>query len=350
MSHKTDLDALKNKLDIIALAESYGFEFKQPSGVRYRATKNLIRDEKTSSLDFFSDTQKFYDRGTAEGGDVIDLIGKMENLNPTQAIIRAKELAGEDTYTVQKREAKPVKKKVKKIDFGQLQKQATQELNAVKSLSPFIELVEEDKNGKITKQELVINKNYGKLFEGLSFTVDFKPKLEYVFKNLLGWSEFWKSPTLILKDLDGRVVDIVAYRPHDKETGQEISGMKYYYKNFNGRGERFIYPYQKEVERIAEREEYIIIGEGLKNALNALIYGVPFITIESTGNALKLSDRLKDTIVSYTAKGWGVATAFDGDQAGLKAYENFLTLLGFEVDNILDFTSNKDFVEYLKAD
>jgi len=350
MSNKTDLEALKSKLDIITLAESYGFEFKQPSGNRYRAVKNLLRDEKTSSLDFFSDTQKFYDRGTADGGDVIDLIGKMEHLDATQSIIRAKELAGEDTYSVEKREAKPVKKKVKKIDFNQLQKQALQELQAVKSPTPFIELIKEDKGGKIISEELNINKRYGKLFEGLSFAVGLKPKFEYIFNHLLGWSDFWQSPTLILKDLDGRVVDIVAYRPHDKKTGQEISGMKYYYKNFNGRGERFIYPYQKEVERIAEREEYIIIGEGLKNALNALIYGVPFITIESTGNVLKLSDSLKETILSYIAKGWGVATAFDGDNAGEKAYRNFLSLLGFEVDNILDFTSNKDFVEYLKAD
>jgi hypothetical protein len=350
MKHKTDLEALKAKLDIIALAESYGFEFKQPSGARYRAVKNLLRDEKTSSLDFFSDTQKFYDRGTAEGGDVIDLIAKMENLNPTQAIIRAKELAGEDTYSVTKRETKPIKKKVKKIDFNQLKKQATQELNAVKKLNPCLEFVEEDKDGNIVRHELVINKNYAKLFEGLSFTVGLKQKFDYIFTHLLGWSDFWQSPTLILKDLDGRVVDIVAYRPHDKNTGQEISGMKYYYKNFHGRGDRFIYPYQKEVERIAKREGYIIIGEGLKNALNALIYGVPFVTIESTGNVLKLSDRLKNTILSYTAKGWGVATAFDGDEAGQKAYESFLSLLSFEVDNILDFTSKKDFVEYLKAD
>jgi hypothetical protein len=350
MSHSTDLEALKAKVDIISLAESYGFEFKEPRGVKYRAKSNLIRDEKTSSLDFYTDTQKFYDWGTGDGGDIIDLIAKLENLDTTQAIIRLKELAGEDTYSVTKREAKTVPNKPKKVNFSLLHNQSLNELQAIKNKIPFIELQEEEKDGQITKHELVINENYAKLFEGLSFTVDVKAKLDYIFSILLGWSDFWKSPTLILRDLDGRVVDIVAYRPHDQETGQEISGMKYHYRNFSNRGDRFIYPYQKEVEHIAEREDYIIIGEGLKNGLNALLYGVPFMSIESTGNVLKLSDKFKKTIESYIAKGWGVATAFDGDSTGEKAYHNFLLLTGLEVDNILSFTSNQDFVEYLKAD
>jgi len=350
MSNTQDLQAIKDKLDIFSLAESYGFSFNAPHGIRYRAKVNLIREEKTSSIDFFSDTQKFWDRGSCEGGDVIDLIAAMEKLDPTQAIIRAKELAGMETYNVVKKEAKPLKKVVKKVSFHKLDYQAKTELLNIKKLKNLMMILEIEENGKITSTELILNQNLVKLFEGLSFTVDFKPKLEHIFNYFLGWSDFWQSPSLILKDLDGRVVDIVAYRPHDKETGKEIKGMKYYYANFKGRGDRFIYPWQKEAEHIAEREGYIIIGEGLKNGLNALLYSVPFLSLESTENVLKLSDTLKQTIQSYVNKGWGVATAFDGDASGEKAYHHFLSLLGFEVENILRFDSNKDFSEYLRAD
>ena len=64
MSENLTLAEIKAKIDIIQLANNYGFELIKHNN-RYRAKQNLLREEKTSSLDFFEDTQKFYDRGTA---------------------------------------------------------------------------------------------------------------------------------------------------------------------------------------------------------------------------------------------------------------------------------------------
>ena len=347
---RQDLQPIKDKLDIIYLAERYGFEFKG-TGNRLRAVVNLFRDEKTSSLDFFKDTQKFFDRGTGEGGDVIDMIKILDRLTPTQAIIKAKELAGADNdYQVNKVQREPLKKKVTKVDFKLLSAQSCNELKLVKNPIPFT-LIDFIENDKVVKQEILLNDRFKKLFEGKIFPIEYKEKFTYIFENLLGWSDYWLAPSLILRNMDNIVADIVAYRPRDKETGEEIgSSMKYYYRNFKGRGFRFIYPYQIEVEKIAKREKYIIIGEGLKNALNGLLYGVPFLTLESTGNTLNLSKELLATIERYISLEYGVMTAFDGDESGRKAYETFLSLSGLEVDNILDFNSNIDFVEHLKAD
>ena len=341
---------IKAKLDIISIAENYGFKFSG-TGNRLRAEINRFRDEKTSSLDFFKDTQKFFDRGDDSiRGDVIDVIRLEEGITENEAIRKAKEMAGESNYTYTRREVAPKANKEKKqINFTQMKNQAISELTAVKKLNPCY-VLEIEQNGKTVQSNVTLNKEFDRLFEGVSFSTDLEKKFIYTFNHLVGWSDFWKSPSLILKDCNGKVVDIVAYRPKDK-AGKEIRGMKYYYKNFLDRGDSFIYPYQKEVELIAERERYIIIGEGLKNALNALIYGVPFLTIESTGNTSHISDNMKETIAKYIKKGWGIATAFDGDKSGEKAYHDFLSLLGLglEVENILSFSSNQDFVDYLRA-
>lgn len=346
-----ELQEIKAKLDIIEIARSYGFEFKG-SGNRLRAITNLLREERTSSLDFFQDTQKYYDRGTASGGDVIDLIMHMENLSQAEAIKKAKELAGMQTYNLHKKTPPaPQKKPVKKeVNFNQLAKQAINEKTTLKKMNVLTPVQYVNDKDEVVKEEIILSKEFQKLFEAQSFEKKYEKRLRYIFDNLLGWSDFWKAPSIILTDRDNKVVDIVTYRPKDKETGQEIDGMKYYYKNFNGRGNRFVFPFELLVNRLALKEKYIVIGEGLKNALNALVYGVPFISIESTGNSVKLSNELLNLINAYLDKGFGVVTAFDGDEAGEKAYNNFIQSTGLTAENIWDFKSGVDFVEWLKAD
>jgi len=353
MSIELTLAEVKAKIDIIQLAENYGFELKKHSN-RYRASKNLLRDEKTSSLDFFEDTQKFYDRGTATGGDVFDLVQAMDNLSQNEAIKKVKEMVGADTYSVTKREytPTPAKKESKEIDFNKLQYIATKELQANKYKKPLeYEIVKEGKNGFVESREFKINvgSTYSKLFETSTFDIEYKTKLDTLFSSIIGYSEFWDSPSIILRDRQNKVVDIVAYRPKSKETGEEIKSMKYYYKNQNNRGEEFVYPFEKLVNHIANREKYIVVGEGLKNSVNALLYSVPFISLESTGNIKHINQKLLDSINDFRKKGFGLVTAFDGDEAGEKAYHEFLSFTGFEAENLFSFDSNIDFTDYIMS-
>jgi len=355
MSNNPSLDDIKSKIDIISLAESYGFEFEKPRGIRYRARVNLLRDEKTSSIDFFTDSQKYYDRGAGTGGDCIDLIQHMENISQAEAINKAKSMAGADVYEVTKRKQAPALnlQETKEIDFNKLKYISQKELAENTSYLPrVVEHEFKDSNGYTRKrwQEIHIHSEYQKLFETQKLDIKYKAKLDYIFKNLLGYSSFWKCPTIILHNQHNQVVDIIAYRPKSKDTGEEIANMKYYYKNQKNRGKFFIYPFESLVQRIAHREKYIIVGEGLKNALNALIYDIPFISIESSSNSVKMDERLLEAIRDFRNKGYGLATAFDGDKAGEEAYKNFLSFTGEKAENVFSFDSGLDFVEYIQSD
>lgn len=355
MGNSLTLEEIKAKIDIISLAESYGFEFDKPRGTRYRAKQNLLRDEKTSSLDFFEDSQKFYDRGTGSGGDCIDLVQIMDNLSQNDAISKIKSMAGADTYSVEKREYKPATrepKEKKEIDLNKLSYIAKKE---IAENIPFLPKVQENEqqapNGFVKKRwtNIRVHSEYHKLFETSTLDIEYKAKLDYIFKNILGYSNFWKSPTIILHNQNNQVIDIVAYRPKNKDTGEEIPNMKYYYKNQNNRGSEFIYPFENLVKRIAEKEKYIVVGEGLKNAVNALIYNVPFITIESTSNTKTIDEKLLNSINDFLKKGFGLVTAFDGDEAGKKAFESFLSLTGLSAENLFAFDSGIDFTEYVQG-
>jgi len=348
----TSIEDIKARLDIISLAEGYGFDFKQPSGFRYRAVTNLIRDEKTSSLDFFTDSQKYFDRGSGTGGDAIDLIKVMEGITQSEAIRRARELSGSDIYHVEKRTPLKREPKKKEIDLNKLSRSVQAELSASATFAPKIIPIDiTDANGYVRerREELHIHSEFEKLFEARKIEPIHFEKMNYLFKNIIGYSSFWKSPSIVIRDRNNKAVDLVAYRPKDKETGEEIKGMKYFYRNQNNRGDDFVYPFENLVDRIAKKEKYIVVGEGLKNAVNALIYSVPFISIESTGNTTNIDKRLIEAINAFLEKGYGLATAFDGDQAGEEAYRKFLSLTGLKAENIFSFDSGIDFVEYVRG-
>ncbi|HIP60015.1 MAG TPA: hypothetical protein EYH01_06270 [Campylobacterales bacterium] len=186
-----------------------------------------------------------------------------------------------------------------------------------------------------------------KLFQTDFFEPSFKPKLDYIFNRFVGYNSFFKCPSIILRDDTDRIVDVIAYRPQKPANYKEWSSPKYIYKNSGNRGEKFLYPFRKEAEHIAKKEGFFIVGEGIKNALNALVYSVPFITIESSST--KMSDALVSYIRAWYEKGYSIITMFDGDKAGAKAYENFKKQTGLEVKNFFAFDSNLDFVDYLQS-
>lgn len=112
----TNIETIKSKLDIISIATSYT-QLKQISNNQFKAIVNPLRDERTSSLMFYTDTQRFYDYGNGNNGDVLDFISQAANkplvdviasfkddtttINPNNSFIQAPMPIRKETQTLQ---------------------------------------------------------------------------------------------------------------------------------------------------------------------------------------------------------------------------------------------------------
>ena len=214
------------------------------------------------------------------------------------------------------------------------------------------ELEEEDRNGNIIKSVsscLKIPEFSEKLFEGPYIENIDAPVAQYVFRTVIGYCNYFSAPVIILRDRNGDVVDIVKYRPF--RDGYENLPKYLQEKSINkpeGRGEHFLYPFQIEMERLIKKEGLVIVGEGLKNAVNALIRSVPYISIESTSNVK--NQNLIEYINKLLQDGVVVYGAMDGDAAGEKAFNAMQSQLVFSIDNLLDFDSGLDFTDFLRKE
>jgi len=188
-----------------------------------------------------------------------------------------------------------------------------------------------------------------KLFEGAYIDGISQSVADYVFGKQIGYDEYFNCPTIIIRDTKDEVVDLVKYRP--SRDGYENLPKYLQEKSINkpeGRGKNFMYPFQIEMERLIKKEGFVFLGEGLKNAVNALIRSVPYISIESTSNIKN------DNFVAYVNKlfrdGVVVYGAMDGDTAGEKAFNTINDKLIFSIENLLDFESGLDFTDYLRKE
>lgn len=341
MSEKT-VDELKKELDIVTVAESYGELVKSGANYKFKNDSSIVINPVKQ---IFSD----FGKGNITGGSVLDLIMLMEKKNKAEAINKLKELNGQDTYHVDpalqlKREEEA--KQVKDVDFQKLGYFGKKELEAVGFRFPVLITDEYDK-----PLGWNLDTNYQKLFETMMLPADAKNKIDYLYKNILGWSDFFKCPSIIIRDDKNSIVDIIAYRPVKPESYNDWSDPKYIYKNSHNRGESFLFPFRKEFESILykqTKDRYFIVGEGIKNGLNALLYSVPFITLESSSN--KLDERLVDYIKDLVNRGFSIITMFDGDKAGAKAFDKFKEQTGLNCNNFLKFNSGLDFVDYLQSE
>ncbi len=214
------------------------------------------------------------------------------------------------------------------------------------------EFEEENVKGKITKNipsMLKVPSQLEKLFEvGYIENIDIAVA-DYMFGGIIGYDKYFRCPAIVLKDAKGIVVDIAKYRPIRDEYGKLP---KYLYEKSEnkppGRGANFHFPFQVEMERIIEKEGFAFIGEGLKNAVNALIRSVPYISTESASNAS--SWRIADYVNGLFRRGIHIYGAMDGDSAGGKAFNELSKLLDYKITNLIDFNSNIDFTDYLKKE
>jgi len=206
-------------------------------------------------------------------------------------------------------------------------------------------------NDAVVDQFTFIPVVFEKLFESNHLYADLEV-VKYVLNRIVGYSHIFSCPVIILRDYIGRVVDIAHYRPlpPSKSEGKKLP--KYLYKSNEkkplNRGEHFLYPFQVEMERLINKESFVIVGEGLKNAVNALIYKVPYISLEGTGN--KPSKKLIGYIKELEKAGKKIMTAFDGDKAGEIAYTTFNEAMQSNYPNLFSFDSGKDLVDYAKGE
>ncbi len=214
------------------------------------------------------------------------------------------------------------------------------------------ELEEADCNGDLIKSVpscLKVPKYAEKLFEGSYVENIVAPVAKYVFGTVIGYCNYFSAPVIIIRDRNGDVVDIVKYRPF--RDGYEKLPKYLQEKSINkpeGRGEHFLYPFQIEMERLIKKQGFVFVGEGLKNAVNALVRSVPYISIESTSNVK--NQKLIDYINKCFQNGVVIYGAMDGDAAGEKAFDAIQSQLAFSIDNLLDFDSGLDFTDYLRKE
>ncbi len=97
------------------------------------------------------------------------------------------------------------------------------------------------------------------------------------------------------------------------------------------------------MQKIMKSEGYCFIGEGLKNAINASMMGIPFVSIEGAGN---VKPELIEFLKSPRMTGISLIGSFDGDAAGETAYKKINKQI--PMDNQFTFDSGVDFADWLK--
>ncbi len=336
---------LKDQIDIVEVAGSY--TELQGRGNRLRAKPNPLREG--GDLDVYQDTQKFYDHGTGEGGDVVDFIETVENLSKSDALsfLQEKYLSGADISSnyipIPRMQSKPVKRD-NDLLLANIAKKASELLQA----TPPMGTVNLNRRAKEKYSMVEVNgvntirvaPIFEKLLEGYLIPSDEK-FADYLFSKVIGYDSYYHCPAIILRDESETVVDIIRYRP--ERSGKPLK-MKYLYMSATDRPDsEYLFPLQAQMMRIILDQGYCFVGEGLKNAVNASLVGIPFISIEGAGNIkpklimyLK-SNRMKDVVM---------IGAFDGDGAGERAYKQMCAEIPME--NEFTFDSNMDFAEYLK--
>lgn len=214
------------------------------------------------------------------------------------------------------------------------------------------ELEEEDATGEVVRHipsYLKVPPFAEKLFEGAYIEDVDAPVGRYVFTKIIGYCNYFSALVIILRDREDQVVDLIKYRPF--RDGYEKLPKYLYEKSENkpaGRGDDFLYPFQLEMERLIEKEEYVFIGEGLKNAVNALIRSVPYVSIEGVTNAS--SKEIAEYVNRLSGRGIRVYGALDGDDAGEKAFNKINKLLDNPIINLIDFDSGIDFTDFLRKE
>lgn len=340
-----DIQELKERVPLAMVLEDYGAELVG-RGNRLRAKVNPIRDG--GDFDVYQDTQKFYDQGTGNGGDVIDFTQTMENLDreAARSFLEEKYLRGSNTPTsrpLPRPRVKPVKKNNSFL-LAELERKANIYLGAkIPKGTVNLNRLTDERYSVIDVMGVEVVRVapvFEKLLEDYLIPTDEKYAV-YLFNNVIGYDSYFNCPVIIIRDESENVVDIVRYRPH-REGFTDLP--KYLYSKGSEKPDsNYLFPLQAQMQLIMRDQGYCYVGEGLKNAINASLMGIPLISIESTGS---IKPELIEFLQSDRMKGIVMMGAFDGDKAGECAYKKIGTEI--PIENEFDFNSGMDFAEFLK--
>ncbi len=344
------IQEIKERVPLGMVLDDYSVELLG-RGNRLRAKVNPIREG--GDFDFFQDSQRFYDQGTSERGDVIDFIQITENLDKDAArsFLTEKYIGStnpQSSYRPPPRPREPIKKnndlllsQLKSKAAGYLSDSRVHNGRSRERYRYFI--LEVDDIRKVA----ALDEPFIKLFEHSYLEVN-KEKIRYIFDKFVGYDSYYNCPAIILYDLHGNVVNIIKYRPERNGTVlmQGSKPLKYLYtKSEEKPDSSYLYPFQFEMERMILKHGFAYVGEGLKNALNALVFGLPYISIESVSGA---NNKLLEYLQSPRMKDIFFIGAFDGDAAGEIAYKKISAVVPME--NEFDFDSGMDFADKMKED
>jgi len=291
--------------------------------------------------------------GCGKGGDIFDFIELYHGVSKMEAKEKALAYAGGEREENSPQRHNPLPKKEKPAkDAVKIKKDLAFKANKLlannKDFTIFIPIDNSD--------IIAVSPVFEKLLEHSTFRVD-KPalkRLNYITSELLAYDDFFKCPAIIMRDDKRKVADISKYRAIDPKEGKVIS--KYLYqgseKTLDNRGEDFLFPLSFEMKILISRHNFFFIGEGLKNALVAFVFGVPYISIESVSSGI--SDELID-YVKELSKTKQMIGAFDGDGGydgekftkGRGGYERLKKMLEKDFKNLFSFDSGLDFADYM---
>jgi len=337
------IEILKQSIDILEVVESYAPLKK--SGGQYLVQENPLREERTPSLRIYPDTQSWYDFGSGEGGDVIDFIKKIESIETKDAVNFLEDnFLGSSDNSNMLRPAQPHKTKpAKDNDFLQLKVARKAKHYLASSHQKYTSnygVMTLDIDGAIN-EVVRVSPVFEKLFEGYMIPTDRK-FADYLFSRVIGYDSYFDCPVIVLRDEDEKAVDIVRYKPQREG---KLLEMKYLYlRNTDKPDSNYLFPLQAQMQKIMMSSGYTYVGEGLKNAINASILGIPFVSTESASSikpeliSFLNSDRMKNIVM---------VGAFDGDSAGKRAYEKLNKEVSI-LNNKFDFNSGIDFSDYLR--
>ena len=344
-----------NKIKPYITAKEFVTSFLEGRGYEFnRSGFTTFRGEKTPSVSIRKDGH-IKDFGGDFSGDLIDFLEQIEGMRKAEAINLLGEMVGASdipAYTAAAKEPTASRRNDREL-IEKLNNEAKRYIRAdvpvVGSVKKRIEAREIPLHtaSGIVDTFTFIPTVFDKLFEGVYLHTKAK-YMDYIFNNIVGYSDFFQCPVIVIRDTNGDAVDIAHYRPVAKD-GKKLP--KYLYKanakKPYKRGVNFLYPFQREMESIIAKKDFAIVGEGLKNALNALAYRMPYISLEGAGN--KPSEKMKAYIQEIESSGKSIVTAFDGDAAGERAYLSFKGLMRREYKNLFTFDSGEDFTTYIKA-
>ena len=240
------LQEIKERLDILDIASMY-CELKKVDTTTYKAVINPLREERTSSLFFYTDTQRFYDFGSEESGDVFDLIARVENISLSDAIQKFKD----DSYTPS---IQPIRKKIQPLQATEVSSEQLQ-----KEFDNFERINPADAGHK----EELLNINPYWLYDEAH-----KDDIQ-LFLSCTRYDR--RNKTLVMGWYENSLLnfEIITYKRRRLKVGKWI----------NRKG---THPNQTAFNRIYKDDKPVYIVEGARDALTAILTGLNFIAIPTT--------------------------------------------------------------------